>query len=235
MKKTLLVVASCVVSILATTYFLGYYTLDRYFNKNFYYTPNLVGLTPDEVKTLADEDIIDIMVAGSDFSSLPEGQIYMQDPKERHVIKKGRTIKVWVSKGENYFQVPDFKGQQLFSVKNLLEEKRIKINRISRTDSPLSYNCIIGTNPAYGDNVNVKDGISLLVSGRSQNKIVKVPDVIGYTLVEAERFLKANSIFIGKIEKTKMDGLEPNIVVDLSVGVDSRISAGSSINITVTE
>lgn len=137
--------------------------------------------------------------------------------------------------GENYFQVPDFKGQQLFTVKNLLEEKRIKINRISRTDSPLSYNCIIGTNPGTGENVNIKDGISLLVSGRSQNKIVKVPDVIGYTLVEAERFLKENSIFIGKVEKVKVEGLEPNVVVDLSVGVNSRISAGSSINITITE
>ena len=129
--------------------------------------------------------------------------------------------------GENYFQVPDFKGQQLFTVKNLLEEKRIKINRISRTDSPLSYNCIIGTNPGTDENVNIKDGISLLVSGRSQNKIVKVPDVIGYTLVEAERFLKDNSIFIGKVEKVKVEGLEPNVVVDLSVGVNSRISAGS--------
>lgn len=235
MKKTLLVVVSCFISIIATTYFLGYYTLDKYFNKNFYYTPNLVGLTPSEVEGLADKDVIEVKVVGRDFSSLPEGQIFMQEPKERHVIKKGRTIKVWVSMGENYFQVPDFEGQQLFTVKNFLEEKRIKINRISRTDSPLSYNCIIGTNPGTGENVNIKDGISLLVSGRSQNKIVKVPDIIGYTLVEAERFLKENSIFIGKVEKIKVEGLEPNVVVDLSVGVNSRISAGSSINITITE
>ena len=60
MKKTLLVVVSCFISIIATTYFLGYYTLDKYFNKNFYYTPNLVGLTPSEVECLADKDIIEV-------------------------------------------------------------------------------------------------------------------------------------------------------------------------------
>ena len=44
MKKTLLVVIVFLYQlILPTTYFLGYYTLDKYFNKNFYYTPNLVG------------------------------------------------------------------------------------------------------------------------------------------------------------------------------------------------
>ena len=235
MKKNLLVVVSCVASVLASTYFLGYWALDTYFNKNFYYTPNVIGLTPDEVENLTNKNIIKIHVAGKDFSSYPEGQIFMQEPKEKHIIKKGRTIKVWVSMGENYFTVPEFEGQQLFSVKNLLEEKRIKINRISRTNSPLSYNCIITTNPGRGENVNVKDGISLLVSGRSQNRIVKVPDIIGYTLVEAERLLKENSIFIDKTEKVKIDGLEPNIIVDLSVGVNSHISAGSSVNLTITE
>ncbi|WP_304205862.1 PASTA domain-containing protein [Fusobacterium perfoetens] len=235
MQKKIIVVASCIISIMATIYFLGYLTLNWYFNRDFYYTPNLVGLTPEEVSVLADKDIIDIKVVGKDFSRLPEGQIFMQDPVERHIIKKGRTIKVWVSMGENYFEVPDFEGQQLFTVKKLLEEKRIKINSIARTDSPLSYNCIVATNPGKGEYVNVKDGISLLVSSRSLNKVVKVPDISGYTLIEAEKLLKENSIFIGKIEKIKVEGLEPNIVVDTSIGANSRISAGSTINITVTE
>ena len=175
------------------------------------------------------------MEIGRDFSKLPEGAIFMQEPAQNKVVKKGRTLRVWVSAGENIFQVPDFYGQQLFEVRSLLEEKGIKINDISRTDSVLAYNCVIATTPGAGEYVDANKGISLLVSSRASTKIVRVPDLAGYTLEEAEAKLKAESLFVGNITKMEVPGLESNIVVETGTEAGSKISAGSNIDLIISK
>lgn len=209
--------------------------LKHYFNNYFYYTPNLVGLTVNEAKALIPKGTVEVMEIGRDFSKLPEGAIFMQEPAQNKVVKKGRTLRVWVSAGENIFQVPDFYGQQLFEVRSLLEEKGIKINDISRTDSVLAYNCVIATTPGAGEYVDANKGISLLVSSRASTKIVRVPDLAGYTLEEAEAKLKAESLFVGNITKMEVPGLESNIVVETGTEAGSKISAGSNIDLIISK
>lgn len=179
--------------------------------------------------------VIEIAEVGRDYSNLPQGEIFMQEPMENKVIKKGRTVKVWVSAGENYFQVPDFYGQQLFEVRSLLEERGIKIKEISRTDSNLAYNCVIATTPAKNSIVDMNEGISLLVSSRASTRAVRVPDIIGYTLNEAKEKLKEQSLFVGEITKMEVPGLEKDIIIESSVNAGSKISAGSSINLVVSK
>ena len=111
----------------------------------------------NEAEALIPKGTVEIMEMGKDFSNLPEEEIFMQEPVENKIVKKGRTIRVWVSAGENIFQVPDFYGQQLFEVRTLLEEKGIKIKDISRTDSELAYNCVIATTPGKGEYVGLTE------------------------------------------------------------------------------
>ena len=189
----------------------------------------------NEAEALIPKGTVEIMEMGKDFSNLPEGEIFMQEPVENKIVKKGRTIRVWVSAGENIFQVPDFYGQQLFEVRTLLEEKGIKIKDISRTDSELAYNCVIATTPGKGEYVDADKGISILVSSRASSKIVKVPDLAGYTLEEAEAKLKAQSLFVGNITKMEVPGLESNIVVETGTKAGSKISAGSNIDLIISK
>ena len=209
--------------------------LNNYFNNYFYKTPNLIGLTVEETEKMIPRGTVVVAVAGKDYSNLPEGQIFMQEPIENKVVKRGRTVKVWVSAGENYFEVPDFYGQQLFEVRSLLEEKGIKIKEISRTNSDLAYNCVIATTPRAGSIVDINEGISILVSSRASSKTVRVPDVVGYTLNEATALIKSQSLFVGEITKMEVSGLESGIVVDTSISAGSRVSAGSNINLVISK
>ncbi|MDP0494325.1 MAG: PASTA domain-containing protein [Fusobacterium sp. JB021] len=234
MKKNLQIGISFIL-IVFTLFFTVNIFLDKYFNKNFYINPNLKGMTVEEVKEKIPNKIIKVQVVGKDFSKLPVGQIFMQKPEAKHILKKGRTVKVWVSMGENYYEVPDFSGQQLFQVKRMLEERGIKIKNIARTDYPLAYNSVITTNPGPGEYVNSKDGIFILVSNRTSNKMVEVPDVIGFSLEEAKEILQKKSIFIDKVETIEVEGLESGIVVDTNLEIKSKISSGSNINLIVSK
>lgn len=234
MKKFFMIfsyaIAFCFIIFFGTNIFLN-----DYFNNYFYKTPNLIGMTIEETEKMIPKGTIAVAVAGKDFSNLPAGEIFMQEPSENKVVKRGRTVKVWVSAGENSFEVPNFYGQQLFEVRSLLEEKGIKIKEISRTNSDLAYNCIIATTPGAGSIVDVNKGISILVSNRASSKTVRVPDVIGYTLNEAKEVIKAQSLFVGEVTKMEVPGLESNVIVDMSVSAGSRISAGSNINLVVSK
>lgn len=233
--KKFCIIFSYLLSFSLILFFAVHIFLKHYFNNYFYYTPNFAGLTIDEAKAMIPRGTIEIAEAGRDYSNLPQGEIFMQEPEENKIVKKGRTVKVWVSAGENYFQVPDFYGQQLFEVRSLLEERGIKIKEVSRTDSTLPYNCIIATTPAKGALVDMNEGISLLVSSRASTRIVRVPDIIGYTLDEAREKMKEQSLFVGEVTKMEVPGLESDIVIESSVNAGSRISAGSSINLVVSQ
>lgn len=232
--KKFFIIFSYIISFCLIIFFGINIFLNNYFNNYFYKTPNLVGLTVEEAEKMIPRKTVSINVAGKDFSNLPAGEIFMQEPAEGKVVKRGRGIKVWVSAGENYYEIPDFYGQQLFEVRSLLEEKGIKIKDISRTNSELAYNCVIATTPKAGEIVDMNDGISILVSSRASSKTVKVPDVVGYTLNEAEKIIKEQSLFVGKITKIEVPGLEKNIVVDTSISAGSRVSAGSNINLIIS-
>ena len=233
--KKFFIIFSCIFSFCLIIFFGTNIFLNNYFNNYFYKTPNLIGLTIEETEKMIPKGTVSIAVAGKDFSNLPAGEIFMQEPNENKVVKRGRTIKVWVSAGENYYEVPDFYGQQLFEVRSLLEEKGIKIKNISRTNSELAYNCVIATTPKAGEIVDINDGISILVSSKASSKTVKVPDVIGYTLNEATARIKSQSLFVGEITRIEVPGLEKDIVVDTNINAGSRVSAGSNINLIISK
>ena len=233
--KKFFIIFSCIFSFCLIIFFGTNIFLNNYFNNYFYKTPNLIGLTIEETEKMIPKGTVNIAVAGKDFSNLPAGEIFMQEPNENKVVKRGRTIKVWVSAGENYYEVPDFYGQQLFEVRSLLEEKGIKIKNISRTNSELAYNCVIATTPKAGEIVDINDGISILVSSKASSKTVKVPDVIGYTLNEATARIKSQSLFVGEITRIEVPGLEKDIVVDTNINAGSRVSAGSNINLIISK
>lgn len=234
MKKNLQIGFSFILIVL-TLFFTVNIFLDKYFNKNFYINPDFKGMTLEEANGEIPKRVLKLEVLGKDFSKLPVGQIFMQKPEAGHIIKKGRVIKIWISMGENYYEVPDFSGKQLFQVKRILEERGIKIKNIARTDYPFAYNSVIVTNPRAGEFVNSKEGISILVSNRTSNKMVEVPDIIGFSLEEAKEKLIEKSIFIDKINKIEVQGLESGIVVDTNLEIKSKISSGSSINLVVSK
>lgn len=233
--KRFYTIFSYIISLCLIIYFGGAIFLNNYFNNYFYKTPNLIGLTKSEAKKLIPKNTIIFNEIGKDYSKLPEGQIFMQEPRENKIVKRGRTIKVWVSLGENSMTIPDFKGKQLYEARNYLEEQGVKIKNITRIDSNLPYNFVIATTPSAGEIINTNEEISILVSNHASAKILKAPDLVGYTLEEATNILNENALFVGNIIEKHIPSLENNIVLNTSVEAGEDISAGSTINITINK
>lgn len=233
MKKAA-IVFSYIISSCLIIYLGGVIFLNNYFNNYFYKTPNFIGLTKKKAKTMIPNGTITFKEVGKSYSNLPAGEIFKQDPSLGKVVKRGRAIKVWVSSGKHSVVLPDFKGQQLYEVRNILEEQGIKIKNIAKVDSNLPYDSVITTEPFPGEIVNTEEGISILVSNRVLNKIVKVPDIIGYTLEDATKILNDNHLFVGNIVRKNTPSLEDDIVIGTSLDTGKNISAGTTIDLVVS-
>lgn len=233
MKKILGLISF--LSIIAILYFGGKIALKEYFNEFYYYAPNLVGKDITPTLAAAKKLPIKILEAEREFSPLPAGEIFMQEPSAGKVIKRGRIIKVWVSKGSADIVVPDVKGLQVNDANSILSSRGFNVGNISTVSLPLLEGEVVSTDPAIGNSALRGSTISLLVNKRNSISKIRMPDLIGLTLEEAKQELQNNSLVLGKISSVDFPGLEPNIVVETSTDPNSSISTGSLVDIQISK
>lgn len=233
MKKILGLISF--LAFIAIFYFGGKIALKEYFNEFFYYTPNLIGKNIDSTLSAAKNSPIKIIEEEREFSEIPAGEIFMQEPGAGKVIKRGRIIKVWVSKGSSDIVVPDVKGLDVNDARSILSSKGLQIGNTSFVSLPLLQGEVVSTDPSIGKAVLKGSKVSLLVNRSSSSAKIKMPDLIGLTLEEAKIELQNSSLVMGKITSIPFPGLEPGVVVETSIEPNATISAGSIVDLQVSK
>ena len=79
MKKYLAYLLSFVL-VISICFFSFNIALKTYFNKSFYSLPNLVGMNLQQINKIDSIDKVNVIVAGTDFSDLPAGIFFIQNP-----------------------------------------------------------------------------------------------------------------------------------------------------------
>lgn len=229
-KKIIITIGS--LAIIIGIFLAGNVGLKFFFNDYLYETPNLKGLTINEAKGLVETNfkLIDM---GEHYSEFEKGQIYSQLPISQKHIKKGRPIKVWISKGMDTIILPDLKGKNMQDARVILSDLGIKVDRVSRTMEGYTNNKIIGTDPSEGTVISRGSPVSLLVNV-SQIKNVRMPDILGFSIKEGEDILREKNLVIGDINKVYRVDFPIDTIIDTSYPAGKDVLAGSIINITVT-
>ncbi|MBC2856666.1 MAG: PASTA domain-containing protein [Cetobacterium sp.] len=234
MKKiSLYLLSFC--AIIASCFFAYNIFIRIYFNQFLYKTPDFKGLTLQEVKQLNKGNVFNITIAGEEFSTFPTNEIFLQEPEPNKIVKRGRNIKIWVSKGSDELILPDFSEKNLIDVTAALQTEGITIDKVSYLISPLPYNTVIATSPAKNSKVRRGDSISILVGDIQENKEVKMPDLIGLELEDAKSEISRNSLSLGEISYKVTDYLDPNIVIETSQTTGKKITAGTAIDLVVSQ
>ena len=103
-------------NLFCTLFFLlgVYYAYDSFYiinnNKNPILTPNLVGMSYDEVIKLSKKENLKIELVTKEYSKFPKNHIYLQIPEYGKVIKKSKIIQVAVSEGPYKIELKNLKG-----------------------------------------------------------------------------------------------------------------------------
>lgn len=229
-KKIVIIISS--LAIIAGIFLAGNVGLKFFFHDFLYETPNLKGLTVEEAKALVGSEF-KLVDMGEHYSELKKGEIYSQLPVSPKHIKKGRPIKIWISKGMDTVVLPDLKGKNMQDARVILSDLGIKVDRISHTMEGYMNNRVMGTDPSEGSLVSRGSSVSLLINV-SKIKNIRMPDILGFSLGEGEKILREKKLVIGDIKKISRNDFPEDTIIDISYPAGKDVLAGSVINITVT-
>ena len=179
-----------------------------------YITLRLIVLSEDTilVPDLINKDVVYVLeilsdlglntkVEGSEYSSeIVKNNVIYQDPEPGAEIKKGRDVRIIISKGTEIVVMPDLKGLLMQTARIFLEENSLLLSAPSITYSQkIKKNIIIEQRPGPGAKIKRGSTAQLLVSGGSPPFLCKIPDLNGLSLDEAIILIVKGHFLAGKI------------------------------------
>jgi len=201
--------------------------------------PNIVGKSFLEATQILNKSHLGTpIIEGEKYNaSFPDGYVVEQKPKPGTRVKKGREIKVFVSKGAEAGVVPNIIGEMVTDAQPALQSLGLEVGTITKIHSEdfPQEGIIIAHTPPPQAKVQKGAKINLLVSLGRPVVTYTMPDIAGMYMDEAIELIKQRGLKVGLIEKEfSPDVNEPGIVLDQTPQPGERIRQGTVVNFVVS-
>ncbi|RPH49424.1 MAG: PASTA domain-containing protein [Desulfobacteraceae bacterium] len=176
-------------------------------------------------------------VRGSEYSSeIPKNHVIRQAPEPGSEVKKGRDIRITISKGATTILMPDLAGLPIQQARIILEENDLcEANVSSVCMNNIERDEIVTHNPPEGKEIERKKCVDLLVSAGVMANKYKMPDLYGLSPGEAILLIEKNRLIQGKI-KYFFDAEKPsNIVVSQEPLSGYPVSEKTAVNLVINK
>ncbi len=167
-------------------------------------------------------------------STTPRNHIIDQYPEPGTEIKKGRDVKITVSRGPKSIVMPNLFGLPVRQARIILEENGLCIDKISKTRSRTGkQDEIISQFPLAGKIVERDNCINLLVVSGQHEKAYLLPDYKGILLTDVLTQLDQYRLISGKIQHVALKQMPENAVVDQQPRAGKRVTTGQRIGFVI--
>ncbi len=216
----------------------AYFTLTRLIKgEDTVVVPNLVGRDAVYALQLLTDLELNTKVKGSEYSAnVSRNHIIFQDPGPGEIIKKGRDIRLIISKGAQTVSVPNLEGLDLQQVQLILEENGIVEGAVSKTYSVvMKEGSIITQYPPAGTEVNRGAPTDLLISIGRRPMEYQMPDLRNLSLNCAVGVIEKNRLGIGTIKPIHYPARPLNLIVGQDPPFGYHVKSGQRINLEVNQ
>lgn len=174
-------------------------------------------------------------VKGSEYSiEVPKNHVIFQDPKGGTEIKRGRDVKIILSKGPQTIVMPNLVGESLQRARLALEDLDLCRGALSMTsDRFVDEGSVMAHSPPEGTTVSRGTCVDLLVSKGPLPRSYKMPDLVGLQLEDALLTVDKNRLAHGEIKAWYIKDRPKNTVVEQSPQPGSRIAENQAVNLVV--
>ncbi|MBO8130450.1 MAG: PASTA domain-containing protein [Candidatus Marinimicrobia bacterium] len=168
-------------------------------------------------------------------SEKPPGIVLEQIPKPGRKVKKGRIVKLVITGGKVYHEMPRLVGKPLEVARLELERYHVLIDTIfMQFSSVMPAGVIIDQDVKPGYVIEEGAAVRLWVSAGPPEKLFRVPDVTGRSLSDAKEILKKAGLGIGDIRYIPMDELTPYTVIDQIPSAGKEFENPVKVNLKVS-
>ena len=199
--------------------------------------PNLVGSSLSDAGPVLANAELSLRHEGNRFDpNLPADLIVYQSPPGNTALKKGRTVKVWVSLGPQRRTVPRIEGETLQSAQVLLEQEGFVLGRVVRVYSDVyGVDTVIAQNPSPYEEAEDVTEVSVLLSRGYRGDAYVMPDFIGRELATILDRVRGESLRIGAIRYVDYPGVRKGVVVRQTPGAGTMVHARDRVVLYVSK
>ena len=177
--------------------------------------PDLTGNSLDGARETLSLSELHLVLSGNRFhDSIPPDFIALQIPAPGTALKKGRSIRVWVSLGPKRRTVPRIEGETLQSAQLILEQSGFSLGRVVEIHSDIyASDTVVAQAPQAYEEVSDESVVSVLLSRGYLDAAFVMPDFIGRDYVDLLQRLSRAPLKVSQVRNVDYPGVPKNIVV----------------------
>jgi serine/threonine-protein kinase len=197
--------------------------------------PGVTGLSIDEARAELAKLGLEMEVGEEIHSEgQPPGQVLEQFPPEMRTIRRGRPVRVVVSKGEALAHVPDLSGMSVRQSELTLLREGLKVGSIARCYDPQGELGVVAQRPYPGLEVQRGTAVTMLVREGHERIYHIVPDLRGRNLVRVREELKTAGFKVGTEKYRREPDAFPGIILEQWPPAGSSLPQGGSIDLVAS-
>ena len=197
--------------------------------------PDLTGKTYEEAEAELEELGLKIEEGNEVYSDeFEEGEIASQSPKAGMEVKKGKTIKVNISKGTGTVEVPSVIGYTTTEAKETLEAQGFHLGKVKEEESSQTEGTIISQDPSGGSQAEDGTTVNVVIAKKPEVKTVSVPGLLGKSIDSAERTLKDAGLSLGNVSYAYNDDYPEGQIISQSYSSGTKVNEGTSVDVKVS-
>lgn len=196
--------------------------------------PRLVGQNLDVAgNTLVDLGLaLKVDEARRAEPKIPSGHIAQQDPPAGSVARRGRSVKVWVSTGNQAPPVPRLVGEGERTAQLRLQQDGLALARVSEIrSSDFPADTIVGQDPPPQTR---SPEVSLLVNRGQAAAAYVMPDLIGVNGSRAADVMRAAGFRVAVVSQNPYPGVPPGVVIRQSPQGGFQVTHGDTVSLEVS-
>jgi beta-lactam-binding protein with PASTA domain len=197
--------------------------------------PDLEGKDVVYALELLTEMELNTKVKGSEYTTdIPKNHVVFQEPQPGSEIKKGRDVKIIISKGPKTVSMPNLITLSIQQAHIILEENDMCQGKLSRTyHAKIERDGVIAQVPVAGSVIARGTCIDLLISKGATPVAFKMPQLAGLALEDALQSIEKINLSIGKLESAYQKGKPRNIIVEQEPVSGQRVIIGSPVSLLI--
>lgn len=199
--------------------------------------PDITNLNQVEAQAVLENKSLRMVKVSHQFDDLiPEGFILQQEPLPGEEVKKGRGIKITISKGSEEVLVPELRGFSLRQAEIILNRCHLMMGNISwKSSSQIPKEVIIESDPPAKSLILREALVDLVVSSGLESETAVIPSFLGKSIEEAEGLAHTIGLVVGNISYRIDESVLPETVIEQFPAMGELVPRGTRIDLVVSK
>lgn len=198
--------------------------------------PDLRGYTYEEAEQELESLGLEIEKGNEVFSDeYDEGQIVSQSPKPDMEVKKGKSIRVNISKGSGMETVPNVIGMTESQAREALEAKGFHLGRVTEEESSQVAGTVVRQSPVSGTEAESGSAVDIVIAKEVQKQEVAMPGLLGKSLASAQAAIENAGLTVGNVTYAYSSDYPEGQVMEQQYGSGTSLEKGTSVSIVISK